>query len=55
MDKMKDILENIQSRSSVVKTQGWEIEMLESKKSGSAVSEYKIAIDYQNAEIMKGL
>jgi phage gp29-like protein len=55
MEKMKDILENIQSRSSIVKTQGWEIEMLESKKSGSSVSEYKIAIDYQNAEIMKGL
>lgn len=55
MDKMQKVLENLQSKSSIVKTAGWEIDFLEAKKSGAGVSEYKLAIDYHDAQILKGM
>lgn len=55
MDKMQKILDNIQSKSSIVKTAGWELEFLEAKKGGGTVSEYKLAIDYHNEQILKGM
>ena len=55
IDKMLDLLDNVQTRSSIAKTQGWEVSALETGIGRSAGGDYKDAIHYHNTQILRGL
>ena len=55
IDRMLQLLDNVQSRSSIAKTTGWEVSALETGIGRSAGGDYKDAITYHNTQIMRGL
>ena len=55
LESMKDILANLQSKSSIAKMDGWEINALETGIGRSSGGDFKDAIGYHNSEILKGM
>jgi len=55
LDKMVDILNNLQDKSSIAKTEGWDIAALETGIGRSSGGDYSDAIKYHNAQILKGM
>jgi phage gp29-like protein len=55
IDRMLELLDNVQGRSSIAKTAGWEIEALETGIGRSSGGDFGAAIDYHNNQILKGL
>lgn len=55
LGKMLTLLDNVQSRSSIAKTDGWSVDALETGVGRSAGGDYKDAIGYHNGQILKGL
>ena len=55
LDRMLSILNNVQTKSSLAKTQGWEIEALETGIGRSAGGDYKDAISYHNNQIVRAM
>uniref|UniRef100_A0A6M3L642 Portal protein n=1 Tax=viral metagenome TaxID=1070528 RepID=A0A6M3L642_9ZZZZ len=55
LDKMLTLLDNVQTRSSIAKTEGWEIEALETGIGKSAGGDYKDALEYHNSQILRGM
>uniref|UniRef100_A0A6M3JDL6 Portal protein n=1 Tax=viral metagenome TaxID=1070528 RepID=A0A6M3JDL6_9ZZZZ len=55
LDKMLTLLDNVQTRSSVAKTEGWTVEALETGVGRSAGGDYKNALEYHNSQILRGL
>ena len=55
LGKMINILNNLQNKSAIAKTEGWEIGALETGIGRSSGGDYSIAIDYHNREITKGM
>ena len=55
LDKMISILNNLQNKSAIAKTEGWELGALETGIGRSSGGDYNVAIDYHNKEITKGM
>jgi len=55
LDKMLTMLDNVQTRSSIAKTEGWLIEALETGVGRSAGGDYKSALEYHNSQILRGM
>jgi len=55
LDKMVGILDNLQNKSAIAKTEGWDVAALETGIGRSAGGDYKTAIDYHNGQILKGM
>jgi len=55
LDKMVKILQNLQNKSSIAKTEGWDIAALETGVGRSSGGDYKEAIEYHNEQILKGM
>jgi len=55
LDKMVAILDNLQNKSAIAKTEGWEIAALETGIGRSSGGDYKNAINYHNGQILKGM
>ncbi len=55
LDKMVKILDNLQNKSAIAKTEGWEVAALETGIGRSAGGDYKSAISYHNGQILKGM
>jgi phage gp29-like protein len=55
LDKMINILNNLQNKSAIAKTEGWELGALETGIGRSSGGDYNVAIDYHNREITKGM
>ena len=52
---MKSILDNLQNKSSIAKTEGWDIAALETGIGRSSGGDYSDAIKYHNAQMLKGM
>jgi len=55
LNKMIEILNGLQNKSSIAKTEGWEIAALETGIGRSAGGDYSKAIEYHNEQITKGM
>jgi hypothetical protein len=55
LDKMTTILDNIQMKSSIAKTAGWEISALETGVGRSSGGDFRGAMEYHDEQILKGL
>lgn len=55
LEKMTAILDNIQMKSSIAKTAGWEITALETGVGRSSGGDFKGAMEYHDEQIFKGL
>jgi len=55
LKKMTSILENLQNKSAIAKTEGWEIAALETGIGRSSGGDYKDSIQYHNDQIIKGM
>lgn len=55
LEKMVAILNNLQDKSSIAKTEGWEIGALETGIGRSSGGDYENAINYHNSQILKGM
>ncbi len=55
LDRMISILDNLQNKSSIAKTEGWEVAALETGIGRSSGGDYKNSIEYHNSQILRGM
>jgi len=55
LENMKSILSNLQSKSSIAKLDGWNVEALETGIGRSSGGDYQSCIDYHNSQILKAM